>query len=92
MKTAVEWYELKIKCIEFWVETKQITWKEYHKEKNKLIEQAKEMEHEQRRKDYIKGKKDGIQYESMINYDSDCNDEAKNFAKKAEEKFIKSIN
>jgi hypothetical protein len=53
---------------------------------------AKEMEYEQRRKDYIKGKKDGIQYESMINYDSDCNDEAENFAKKAEEKFIKSIN
>ena len=44
MKTAVEWYELKIKNIEFWVETKQITWKEYHKEKNKLIEQAKEIE------------------------------------------------
>jgi len=48
MKTAVEWYELKIKNIEFWVETKQITWKEYHKEKNKLLEQAKEMEKEQK--------------------------------------------
>lgn len=47
MKTAVEWYELKIKNIEFWVETKQITWKEYHKEKNKLLNQAKEMEKEQ---------------------------------------------
>jgi hypothetical protein len=46
MKTAVEWYELKIKNIEFWVETKQITWKEYHKEKNKLLNQAKEMEKE----------------------------------------------
>jgi hypothetical protein len=58
---------------------------------NELAE-AKEMEEEQRRKDYIKGRKDGIQYESMINYDSDSNDEAENFAKKAEEKFIKSIN
>lgn len=46
-KTAVEWYNSKIKTIEFWVETKQITWKEYHKEKDKIITQAKQMEKEQ---------------------------------------------
>ena len=43
-QTAVEWFDSKIKQLEFWVETRQITWKEYHKEKDKLIEQAKEME------------------------------------------------
>jgi hypothetical protein len=42
-QTAVEWFNSKIKQLEFWVETRQITWKEYHKEKNKLFEQAKEM-------------------------------------------------
>jgi len=46
-QTAVEWYIEKITRLEFWVETKQITWKEYHKEKNKLIQQALEMEKEQ---------------------------------------------
>jgi hypothetical protein len=43
-QTGVEWYISKIRRLEFWVETKQITWKEYHKEKDKLLEQAKEME------------------------------------------------
>jgi hypothetical protein len=47
-QTAVEWFNSKIKQLEFWVETKQITWEEYHKEKDKLIEQAKEMEKEQK--------------------------------------------
>lgn len=42
-QTAVEWFDSKIKQLEFWVETRQITWKEYHKEKDKLFEQAKEM-------------------------------------------------
>ena len=46
-QTGVEWYISKITLLEFWVETKQITWKEYHKEKDKLIEQAKEIEKEQ---------------------------------------------
>ena len=48
-QTAVEWYNSKIKQLEFWVETRQITWKEYYKEKDKLFEQAKTM-----RKDEIK--------------------------------------
>lgn len=47
MKTAIEWYNSKIKIVECWVETKQITWKEYHKERDRLIEQAKEMEKQQ---------------------------------------------
>jgi len=42
-QTAVEWFNSKIKQLEFWVETRQITWKEYHKEKDKLFEQAKTM-------------------------------------------------
>jgi len=42
-QTAVEWFDSKIKQLEFWVETRQITWKEYHKEKDKLFEQAKTM-------------------------------------------------
>ena len=42
-QTGVEWYISKIRRLEFWVETRQITWKEYHKEKNKLFEQAKAM-------------------------------------------------
>jgi hypothetical protein len=42
-QTGVEWYISKIRRLEFWVETKQITWKEYHKEKDKLLEQAKTM-------------------------------------------------
>jgi len=42
-QTAVEFYNSKIKLFESWVETKQISWKEYHKEKDNLIEQAKEM-------------------------------------------------
>ena len=46
-QTAVEWFHSKIKQLEFWVETRQITWKEYHKEKDKLLEQAKEMEKRQ---------------------------------------------
>jgi hypothetical protein len=46
-QTAVEWFNSKIKQLEFWVETRQITWKEYHKEKDKLIEQAKEMQKQQ---------------------------------------------
>jgi len=41
--------------LEFWVETKQITWKEYHKEKDKLLEQAKEMQKEQRISDFTMG-------------------------------------
>jgi hypothetical protein len=45
-QTALEWYISKITRLEFWVETKQITWKEYHKEKDKLLEQAREMEKE----------------------------------------------
>ena len=53
-QTAVEWLDSKIKQLEFWVETKQITWKEYHKEKDKLLEQAKEMEKEQMRLDIEK--------------------------------------
>ena len=84
MKTAVEWFAKEL--------YEKFEMKGDGKVFDDLIEQAKEMEYEQRKKDYIKGKKDGIQYESMINYDSDCNDEAENFAKKAEEKFIKSIN
>ena len=51
--TAVEWFNSKIKQLEFWVETRQITWKEYHKEKDKLIDQAKEMEKEKAIKLYI---------------------------------------
>ncbi len=46
-QTAVEYYNSKIKLFESWVETKQISWKEYHKEKDNLIEQAKEMERKQ---------------------------------------------
>ncbi len=46
-QTAVEWYNSKITKLEFWVETKQISWKEYHIGKDKLIEQAKAMEREQ---------------------------------------------
>ena len=53
-QTGVEWYISKIRRLEFWVETKQITWKEYHKEKDKLLEQAKEMEKEQMRLDIEK--------------------------------------
>jgi hypothetical protein len=45
--TAVEWYNSKITKLEFWVETKQISWKEYHIGKDKLIEQAKTIEKEQ---------------------------------------------
>jgi hypothetical protein len=43
-QTALESYISKITRLEFWVETKQITWKEYDKEKYKLLEKAKEME------------------------------------------------
>ena len=46
-QTAVEFYNSKIKLFESWVETKQISWKEYHKKKDNLINQAKEMEKEQ---------------------------------------------
>ena len=46
-QTAVEWLKLKTKQIDFFVETKQITWKEYHKTKDYLYEQAKEMEKQQ---------------------------------------------
>jgi hypothetical protein len=52
-QTSLDWYISKITRLEFWVETKQITWKEYHKEKDKLIEQAKEMEKEQIMKSHI---------------------------------------
>ena len=41
--TAVEWYNSKIKVFENWVETKQISWKEYHKEKANLIKLANTM-------------------------------------------------
>lgn len=41
--TAVEWYNSKIKVFENWVETKQISWKEYHKEKANLIKLANAM-------------------------------------------------
>jgi len=53
-QTAVEWFNSKIKQLEFWVETRQITWKEYHKEKDKLLEQAKAME-KQRMIDFTMG-------------------------------------
>jgi hypothetical protein len=43
MKTAVEWYNSKIKLFENFVETKQISWKEYHKEKDNLIKLANAM-------------------------------------------------
>jgi hypothetical protein len=46
-QTSVEWLKLKIKQIDFFVETKQITWKEYYKTKDNLYEQAKEMHKEQ---------------------------------------------
>ena len=46
-QTAVEFYNSKIKLFESWVETKQISWKEYHKKKDNLINQAKEMEKQQ---------------------------------------------
>jgi hypothetical protein len=52
MMTAVEWYSSKITKLEFWVETKQISWKEYHIGKDKLIEQAKAIEKEQKKGDY----------------------------------------
>jgi hypothetical protein len=46
-QTAVEWYDLNSKQLEFFVETKQITWEEYYKSKDKLIQQVKEKyEHE----------------------------------------------
>jgi 23S rRNA pseudoU1915 N3-methylase RlmH len=61
-QTAVEWFNSKIKQLEFWVETKQITWKEYHKEKDKSIEQAKEMEKERIETAYNKGTVHGIDY------------------------------
>ncbi len=46
-QTSVEWLKLKTKQIDFFVETKQITWKEYHKTKDNLYEQAKEMHKEE---------------------------------------------
>jgi hypothetical protein len=61
-QTAVEWFNSKIKQLEFWVETRQITWKEYHKEKDKLFEQAKEMEKERIETAYNKGTVHGIDY------------------------------
>ncbi len=54
-QTAVEWLAEKITRLEFWVETKQITWKEYHKEKDKLLKQAKEMEKEKMTKAWKAG-------------------------------------
>jgi hypothetical protein len=66
MMTAVEWYNSKIKKLEFWVETKQITWKQYHMEKDKLIEQTKEMEKEQILQSYNQGYRNGELDESNL--------------------------
>jgi hypothetical protein len=57
-QTAVEWLKLKTKQIDFFVETKQITWKEYHKTKDNLYEQAKEMHKEELGNAYEQGWKD----------------------------------
>jgi hypothetical protein len=45
-ETLVEWLNLRIKPLEFYVQTNQITWDEYFKRKDKLIIRAKEMEKE----------------------------------------------
>lgn len=64
-QTAVEWYELKIKQLDFFVETRQITWKEYYNKKDKLFEQAKEMEKEQTLKFGIKCQLDFIKSDGI---------------------------
>ena len=43
-ETPVSWYNQKIKTFELWVETKQITWNEYHTRKNKISTKALQME------------------------------------------------
>jgi hypothetical protein len=71
-QTAVEWFNSKIKQLEFWVETRQITWKEYHKEKYKLLEQAKGMDKGQRQHTFeqsrLNNKFVGLKYESFDQY------------------------
>jgi hypothetical protein len=43
-ETALDWYDSKIKQLEFQLETAQITWAEYYKEKGRLLGIAKEAE------------------------------------------------
>ena len=57
-QTAVEWLKLKTKQIDFFVETKQITWKEYHETKDYLYEQAKEKHKEETMDAFQAGKWD----------------------------------
>jgi hypothetical protein len=49
-QTPVRWYNQKIKTFELWVETKQITWNEYHTRKNKISTKALEMESKKQQK------------------------------------------
>jgi hypothetical protein len=43
-ETPLDWYDSKIKQLEFRVETGQISWSDYYKEKNRLFKIAKEAE------------------------------------------------
>jgi hypothetical protein len=49
-ETPVSWYNQKIKTFELWVETKQITWNEYHTRKNKISTKALQMESQKQQK------------------------------------------
>jgi hypothetical protein len=63
MKTAVEWYNSKV--IELMTQREQgnIDVLEFRNQLDLLFEQAKEMEKTQQAKEYLKGFKDGKEYE-----------------------------
>jgi len=69
MKTAVEWYAARIHDIEFKKSVGAISVIEYYDELTKSLEQAKEMENQQRIDAYDDGKEDVFDWLKKMDYD-----------------------
>ena len=63
MKTAVEWMANELLYLDNEYDMKFIDKNEYQIRRKQIIEQAKEMEKTQQAKEYLKGFKDGKEYE-----------------------------